>query len=81
MLLNLQHLVLFFFLKKNMVQKHHFKRVARRWLDPHRNLENDWRKGGRHIQLLLDIDTRLPNGGLIALKFLLDTGAQVNLIK
>ena len=26
-------------------------RVVRRWLDPHKNLENDWRKGGRHIQL------------------------------
>ena len=33
------------------------------------------------MQLLLDIDARLPNGGLIALKFLADTGAQVNLIK
>ena len=56
-------------------------RVARRWLDPHRNLENYWKKGGRHIQLLLDIDARLPNGGLIALKVFVDTGAQVNLIK
>ena len=56
-------------------------RVARRWLDPHSNLENDWRKRGRHIQLLLDIDARLPNGGLIALKFLVETGALVNLIK
>ena len=39
------------------------------------------RKGGRHIQLLLDIDARLPNGNLIALKILVDTGAQVKLIK
>ena len=33
------------------------------------------------MQLLLDIDASLPNGGLIGLKFLVDTGAQVNLIK
>lgn len=56
-------------------------RVARRWMDPLRNLENDWKKGGRHIQLLLNIDARLPNGSFLALKILVDTGAQVNLIK
>ena len=38
-------------------------------------------KGGRHVQLLLDIDAQLPNGNLIALKTLVYTGAQVNLIK
>ena len=43
-------------------------RVAHRWLDPHRDLENDWKRRGRQIQLLLDIDARLPNGNLIALK-------------
>ena len=44
-------------------------RVAHRWLGPHRDLENDWKRGGRQIQLLLDIDARLPNVSLIALKF------------
>ena len=48
---------------------------------PQRNLETGWKKGGRHVQLLLDIDAHLPNGNLIALKILVDTGAQVNLIK
>ena len=43
--------------------------VAHMWLDPLRSLETDWRKGGRHIQLLLYIDAHLPNGNLIALKF------------
>ncbi len=33
------------------------------------------------MQLLLDIDASLPNGGVLALKILVDTGAQVNLIK
>ncbi len=33
------------------------------------------------MQLLLDIDASLPNGNLIALKKLVDTGAQINLIK
>ena len=56
-------------------------RVAHRWLDPLRSLETDWRKGGRHVQLLLDIDAHLLNGNLIALKILVDTGSQVNLIK
>ena len=56
-------------------------RVAHRWLEPLRSLETDWKKGGQHIQLLLDIDAHLPNGKLIALKILVDTGAQVNLIK
>ena len=56
-------------------------RVARRWIDLHRNLENDWRKGGRQIPILLDTDAHLSNGNLIALKILVDTGAQVNLIK
>ena len=50
-------------------------RVAHRWLDPLRSLDTDWRKGGRHVQLLLDIDAHLPNGNLIVLKFLVDTGA------
>jgi hypothetical protein len=44
-------------------------------------MEKDWTKGGREMQLLLDIDASLPNGGLIGLKILVDTGAQVNLIK
>ena len=56
-------------------------RVAHKWLEPHRDLENDCKKGVQQIQLLLDIDARLPNGGLIALKSLVDTGAQVNLTK
>ena len=33
------------------------------------------------MQLLLEIDASLPNGSLVALKVLVDTGAQVNLIK
>ena len=33
------------------------------------------------MQLLLDIDAQLPNGNLIALKILVEIGAQVNLIK
>ena len=36
---------------------------------------------GRHIQLLLDMDVELPDGSLLPLKFLVDTGAQVNLVK
>ena len=48
---------------------------------PPQKLGHGLEKGGRHVQLLLDIDAQLPNGNLIALKILVDTGAQVNLIK
>ena len=33
------------------------------------------------MQLFLEIDASLPNGNLVALEVLVDTGAQVNLIK
>ncbi len=56
-------------------------RVADRWINPLNGLANEWMNGGRQMQLLLDIDASLPNGTLVALKVLVDTGAQVNLIK
>ena len=54
-------------------------RVAHRWLDPLRSLETDWKKGvGTYNFYWM---SHLPNGHLIALKILVDTGAQVNIIK
>ena len=36
---------------------------------------------GRHIQTVLDMDVELPNGDFLPLKILVDTGAQVNLVR
>ena len=43
--------------------------------------KGDWERSGNKIQLLLDMDVKLPNSKLIPMKILVDTGAQVNLVK
>ena len=56
--------------------------MARRWFEPaHSFSDENLKKEWRHIQLILDMDVELPNGNLIPLKILVDTGAQVNLIR
>ena len=56
--------------------------MAERWLGAAQSFAGGGLKGeGRHIQLLLDMDVELPDGSLLPLKILVDTGAQVNLVK
>ena len=43
------------------------------------SVEN-WSKNGRQMQLLIEIDVEAPDGRLIPLRILVDTGAQVNLV-
>lgn len=38
-------------------------------------------ESGGHMQLLMDMDVAYPRGDLVAMKILVDTGAQVNLVR
>jgi hypothetical protein len=43
--------------------------------------DKEWQNCGDKVQLLLDMDVELPNSKLKNMKILVDTGAQINLVK
>ena len=56
--------------------------ISERLLKPSHcfSVEN-WSENGGQMQLLMDIDVETPEGGILPLKVLVDTRAQVNLIR
>jgi hypothetical protein len=43
--------------------------------------DKEWQNCGAKVQLLLDMDVELPKSKLKNMKILVDTGAQINLVK
>ncbi len=56
--------------------------IPERFLKPsHCFSVGNWSENGGHMQLIMDIDVETPERGILPLRVLVDTGAQVNLIR